>query len=681
MSESTPTQAELNWREPIMRHFSADIARTCRVTVVADPDGLLQDDLIATELRKCGFDVLRYEDPVRFRFLYETQHRQKWDQGETSSVVVGASCSEADITCIPHDVLWHARQADRVISISFGELFKGLAVDVLAELDKADLDALWLVRKSVGNDVFGGNQTRDYVLRAVFKLSPEITTSVEELLGQICRLHYAGRRVPATLAARFETVAKQSGRFTDWPLASLVASAEMFFVFLQERWARHLGHIRPDSGESSHPLTVPGPADLPFNSPEVRLVIDNLFVEGRLQPVRVDDSAAFEGRWEQIGVQGVSTVGSTEAVRRLIENIRSEAPEPIVPPTVWTTFALRWAELTRQFDELDTKDRVRLAPEIESLQTEIDTRLRDWLFARYAGLMNRSFFPAPCMVHQIAHLMAHRRSESDKVAFIIVDGMSLSQWLTIRDAPGSEWRHRLRMDESALFAWIPTITSVSRQAMFSGEAPVFFEPTILSTSAEDRHWKNFWEERGRRRDRIAFVKHGLAEPEAVVIDRARSVVDEQGATVVAIVLNSIDRLVHGVSAGASVLQASVRQWGRDGHLVSLIQMLLQRQFDVFISSDHGNTDARGIGRPDVGSIPDETGTRAIVFPDENTRDAFAGTKAAFTWTGVGLPTSMHVALAAGRGAFASANAAVRSHGGISLDEIVVPFVRIGRATP
>lgn len=662
-----------------MRHFSADIARSCRVTVVADPDGLLQDDLIATELRQCGFDVLRFEDPVRFRFLYETQHRRKWDQGGTSSVVVGAACTEADINSIPHDVLWHARQSNRVLSISFGELFKGLAVDVLAELDKADLDALWLVRNSIGNDVFGGNQTRDFVLRAVFKLSPEIATSVEELLGQICRLHHAGRRVPATFAARFENVAKQSGRFSDWPLAPLVTSAEAFITFLQERWSRHLALVSTNSVTPPLSFTLPGPADIPFNSPEVRSVIDNLFVEGRLQPVGVADSRAFAGRWERIGVQGVSTVGSADSIRGLLNTLRSELPEANVPPTVWTTFALRWAELSRQFDELDPAARSTLAPEVESLQAEVDLRLREWLFARFAGLMNRSFFPAPCMVHQIAHLMAHRRSDNDRVALIVVDGMSLSQWLTIRDAPGSEWRHELRVDESALFAWIPTITSVSRQAIFSGEAPIFFESTILSTNAEERHWKNFWEERGRRRDRAAFVKHGLGEPDSAVIDRARSAVDEQGATAIAIVLNSIDRLVHGVTAGPSVLQASVRQWGRDGHLVSLIQTLLQRQFEVFIASDHGNTDARGIGRPDVGSIPDETGTRAIIFPDANTRDAIVRESGAFAWSGPGFPGSMHVAIAAGRGAFASGNANVRSHGGISIDEVVVPFVRIGRA--
>ena len=212
--------------------------------------------------------------------------------------------------------------------------------------------------------------------------------------------------------------------------------------------------------------------------------------------------------------------------------------------------------------------------------------------------------------------------------------------------------------------------------MLSGESPHFFESTILSTGAEEKHWKCFWEERGRPRNRVAFVKHGLGESDTGVIDRARSAVDGHGATAITIILNAIDRLVHGASAGPSVLQASVRQWGRDGHLVSLIQLLLQRQFDVFVSSDHGNTDASGVGRPGIGSIPDETGTRTIIFPDANTRRTFLDNQAAFEWNGVGLPATMHVALAADRGAFAMQGATVRSHGGISIDEVIVPFIRI-----
>jgi len=49
---------------------------------------------------------------------------------------------------------------------------------------------------------------------------------------------------------------------------------------------------------------------------------------------------------------------------------------------------------------------------------------------------------------------------------------------------------------------------------------------------------------------------------------------------------------------------------------------------------------------------------------------------AIRWPGIGLPQGYSVLLARGRSAFVSKGADIASHGGISLEEVVVPFVRI-----
>ncbi len=676
---SAAQSAQLHWREPILQHFCTAIAQACRVTVVADPDGLLQDDLVATRLREYGFDAVRFGDPVKFRFLYETQHRRRWDEGEASSIVVSAQGGRPELGRVPYDVLWHAEQAGRILSVSLGELFHGLATSVLAELDVADLDQLWQVRPSLRGEAYGPNQTRDFVLRAVFHLSPEVITRSEELVAQIGRLHYAGRTVPPGFAARFAEVAEEAGRFTDWPLAALVGSADAFFSFLQERWAAFLSSELPEAADAPAQFSFPGPSRVPFGAPEVRSIVDNFFAEGRLRPVPVRDAAAFKNRWEQVGVEGVSAVGSLESVGQLAQQLAEDLPEPGVPPTVWTAFALRWGELSRQVDSLDPSRRSEASESHQALQAAVDARLREWLLERYAALASRSFIPTPTMVHQIPHLMAHRRSDRDRMALVVVDGMSLAQWFTVRDAPGDDWRRGLRLEEHAVFAWIPTITSVSRQAIFAGQAPLYFPSTILSTHAEEKHWKTFWEEKGRRREAAALVKHGSDEPEASLIDRVRAAIDDHRTTVLGTVISSIDRLVHGVGSN-TVLQASVLQWGREGHLASLLYLLCDRGFDVYVTSDHGNVSARGIGRIDVGSVPDERGQRAMLFPDANTRDAaISEIPSAYAWPSIGLPEKTWVALAGEQAAFAKQGAEIRSHGGASIDELLVPFVRVTKA--
>lgn len=84
-----------------------------------------------------------------------------------------------------------------------------------------------------------------------------------------------------------------------------------------------------------------------------------------------------------------------------------------------------------------------------------------------------------------------------------------------------------------------------------------------------------------------------------------------------------------------------------------------------------------MGKPKVGEIADERGERAHVFPDELTREKvlseFPGSLA---WPTIGLPESYNALLAHGRGAFIRKNTTAVGHGGIAMEEVIVPFVKI-----
>lgn len=671
--------SQASWRDEILKFFSPDIAETTRMTVVADPDGLLLDDAVATALGRQGFDVVPYRDAVEFRFYYESRHRARWDAGERTSIVVSAPWGRQDLGRLPFDVLSAAESSGRVLDVSLASIFPNLASDILAELDPADLDTVWLATRSVGRDMLGGNQTRDLVLRSVFKLSPEMVTSDTDLVVQMLRLHHAKRSVPRSFAARFAESIGRNGRFVGWPIAELVASPDSFFRMLQDRWERRLNEL--DSKVPVRPSRPEGPATVDFAAPEIAAIVDNLFLEGRLSPVEVPDPVKFRGRLESCGVLGTARSGSLDGARKLLETIVGQIPEPGVPPTVWTRFAQQWAELVGVADGLSTGDRSSVREALEHAQDLVDARLWNWLTERFGALINRAFLPAPTVVSQIPHFMAHKRRPGDKIAVVVVDGMSLSQWSAIKVATGSDWTAGLALEEMTVFAWVPTVTSVSRQAIFSGQAPMFFEGTVHTTSAEEKHWKAFWEERGWRRDRVGYIKHRDGEHESGLIDRVRDAADSGRVECLAVVVNSIDRLVHGVGPEGNVLAAAVRQWAENGHIVSLLHCLVERGFDVAVCSDHGNVEALGVGRPDLGSVPEDQGQRAIVFGDtatlEAARDRIAATR---IWPGPGLPTSMHVLLPQGRGAFTTVGGRTRTHGAASIEEVLVPFIRVTKQT-
>ena len=70
-----------------------------------------------------------------------------------------------------------------------------------------------------------------------------------------------------------------------------------------------------------------------------------------------------------------------------------------------------------------------------------------------------------------------------KVALVVMDGLSLDQWVTIRES-ALAGLPELLCRESALFAWVPTLTAVSRQALFAGKVPLFFAASLYTTDKE-----------------------------------------------------------------------------------------------------------------------------------------------------------------------------------------------------
>jgi len=105
-----------NWREQILKEFTPQVAR---LTLVADPDGLLTEEGVIQGLRERGFELMAFEDPIAFRFAYESKYRSRWDRGELTELVVVLRAEAQDLSSLPFDLL----QAGRKLSFNLGDLF------------------------------------------------------------------------------------------------------------------------------------------------------------------------------------------------------------------------------------------------------------------------------------------------------------------------------------------------------------------------------------------------------------------------------------------------------------------------------------------------------------------------------------------------------------------------------
>ena len=676
-----------SWRDPILVHFTPEIATVARLTIVSDPDRLLTEETILDGIRARGFDLIPFEDHVAFRYAYETRYRRVWDQGEQTNLVVILHTLHADIAKLPFDLLEWAQRERRLLRFSRAELFPDLSPAVLDELDSNMFDALHGALAINEPRGLGDNATKDFLLRHVFEIAPEQIRTAGDLLRVLLRRHYRGQRLPPSLDAWLIAQLDKTERFTSWPLERLVLSREDFFTFLQERWPVFVKRQQAThSGVATEPvpLSVPGPSDIPFDHDDVRVYIDSLFLDGLLFPTDVLPKAAVEGTWVTVGVRGDEVEDAQVRFARLGNAIEQSLPTEADGYRAWAETAWRWAEWSALRWTLGARALDAKAPAIGALVRRVDDAFSRWMLAHYASLHNVSYLPLPVMVHHVPRYLAHGwvsasrgGAAKKRVALLVMDGLALSQWTLLRTQLAGR-KHRV--SEHALFAWVPTLTSVSRQSIFAGEPPFYFSTSLHTTQKEEAHWRRFWEDRDASRAEVAYICQKKQEPDERLIERVKEAASHPRCRVLGAVVGIVDQMMHGALTGAEGFHAQVRHWSETGAFEQLVEALLLLGYDVTITADHGNVEAVGFGKPNVGEVADARGKRAHVFADDLMRrkvqEEYPTTIA---WPQIALPDDYRALIASERRAFITEGVRMVGHGGIALEELFVPFITVGSA--
>lgn len=661
-----------SWRDQILKEFTPKVSR---LTIVADPDGLLLEEKILEGIRQRGFELIPFEDHIAFRYAYESKFRSRWDRGEQTDLVVVLRTPHNDLSALPFDLL----QTGRRLSFNLGDIFPHLSYPVVAALDRSDLDELYEAQRSHAPGQLGDNATKEFALRHVFEIAPELIKQPSDLLRMLIRRHYCGQRIPPVLDERLIQILRQKHVFDAWPLTTLVPDREAFFTFLQERWSIFLDRqacgepARVKERHNGYGLTTPGPADLPFDHHDVRVYIDNLFVEGLLHPVPHANAENFAKTWTGIGVQTNPTEDRSRRFRKLAETLQVSVPAEDAKHTDWSAFGRGWAELilllNKQTDDEDAHECV------DGLRKQVNDGFTAWLLKRYAGLVNLPATP-PVMVHHIPRFLAGLmdRDAAAKIAMLVIDGLSLDQWLVVRDAV-SKRQPGIRFREHMVFAWIPSLTSVSRQAVFAGRPPLFFPDSIHTTEKEPALWTQFWSDQGFNTHEVVYMK-GLGEG---CLDGLSEALSHPRARIAGLVVDKVDRIMHGMELGTAGMHNQVRQWAEQPYLASLLDILDKAGFTVYMTSDHGNIESIGCGRPAEGVVADLRGERVRVYPSANLRSKVrVSFPTSLEWSPIGLPDDYLALLAPQGKAFTQAHRRIVGHGGASIEEIIVPLIKVER---
>lgn len=479
--------------------------------------------------------------------------------------------------------------------------------------------------------------------------------------------------MPPLLADHVGRILADVPDLKDLPVADLLPSKSFTLRVLQDSWDQFLAQHGVRSQRSTDKDRDDARAfSIPFDHPDLRVVADNMFFEGMLQPVDIEGSPSNLPEWAKVGLKSdANALGNlvAEGVKRVIP----EMPGPDSSHRDWSDFAHRLGEIIYRFNNLSAPQANGVQEQVHALQCDADTRLKDWVSEHFADLPSLPAAKGPVMVHHVPRYLAMRRSAGEeRIALLVFDGLAMDQWFQIREHLAAR-APNLIVDENTCFAWLPTLTSVSRQALFSGLKPREFSDSIETTSKEPSLWARFWQENGLRKPEI-FYRKSLKRTEQ--LEELANALSQPSIKVAGIVVDMIDEIVHGAMLGKRGITGQIAEWCATGFLERLFFMLAEHGYQIYLTADHGNVEAEGIGRLSQGVVSELRGERVRAYRSDALAASVPDDIDAFRLNLAGLPPEFLPLYAGTRGAFVSKGDQVVAHGGISVEELIVPFVKV-----
>ncbi|SES75705.1 PglZ domain-containing protein [Anaerobranca gottschalkii] len=311
--------------------------------------------------------------------------------------------------------------------------------------------------------------------------------------------------------------------------------------------------------------------------------------------------------------------------------------------------ANEWIEIARKKAQIDyyaSKGNITIDTRF------VDEKFKNFIFNGYQKLAGEISKDVPAILTKIIDIIAN-----GKTALIIIDGMSLFDFEVI-----SRYWEGIDYDFYCTYAVIPTTTAISRQSLLTGKYPRELK-NPFSLSQEEKEFLEAIKKKGYTKKQILYFK-GYNPPISYL------------TKFLVIIINDVDDLVHAQKQGRVGMYNDLSLWAKSGKLQKLIKELYEQGFNIYITSDHGNTCCVGVG--DIRNVGVEVETkskRMLVLKD------FAEYKDFFTdkvikYPGYYLDKDYQYFVCESDYSFDNKDKETMTHGGISIDEVIVPFIKV-----
>lgn len=296
-------------------------------------------------------------------------------------------------------------------------------------------------------------------------------------------------------------------------------------------------------------------------------------------------------------------------------------------------------------------------------ESEIDFAYLESIFERYMidGYQTISSIiqkDSPLMLSRVIDFITKKK---EKVALIVLDGMSIFDFNII-----SSYFKDVEYHKEFIYAMVPTTTSISRQSLLSGKFPVELEKPFNLTLEE----KEFVQ----KAKSVGYLEN------QIMYSRGYDLTIGPNIKCLSIILNDIDDLVHGQTQGRIGMYNDVNLYARSGRLEKLIKELSSKKFNVYLTSDHGNTLCKGLGMMKNNGVEVETKSkRMLIYKDFADVNVAVERFDLIEYPGYYLDKKYKYYICKNGTSLDAKDSIVMTHGGFSIDEVIVPFITIKEA--
>jgi hypothetical protein len=285
----------------------------------------------------------------------------------------------------------------------------------------------------------------------------------------------------------------------------------------------------------------------------------------------------------------------------------------------------------------------------------VDEVVKEFIFNKtFEQIAFASTASNPLSIDKILHHIKSKKT--DKVALLCFDCMGVAEWQLLKEYIKDI---NLTLKEQYVFTLLPSVTSICRTAIFHGSTNVY-DIKYPGRKDEAKAFAEFFKEKQTK----YFVEDDVIAENTLL-----------GYETVSVLFTFFDDLCHSTlfpvnENTKAIYFNNCKQYLEKSNVKQTIQTLLDSDFAIYFCSDHGSVIAKGNGERLQKYLIDDFAKRAVIIPEQ------ASELTEFEKIDIPFVDHKKLVLPEGRTMFTQKDKIEINHGGISLEEIVVPFITV-----